>query len=222
MSIVTGSAGVRILSPSRSPGSVTAVSFGGDVADAVVPPVERDDAELGELLRELLADRPLQHLEAACGVVEQERQAERGELRHQARGRALAVGGEVERAGAQAGQHRDVVAELLGARDVDLDLAAGLLRDQLGELLGGDAARVAGCRAVAERQRGLRDGAAGQQCGRGEQRGGGARQQVTTGRGTDIDQLSLVHGARARPEARRASSLRLGAECAARAAPRLC
>ena len=38
----------------------------------------------------------------------------------------------VKRAGAQAGQHRHVLAELLRARDVDGDLAAGLLCDQLG------------------------------------------------------------------------------------------
>ena len=61
----------------------------------------------------------------------------------QARGSTLAVGGDVERAGAQAGQHRDVVAELLGAGDVHRHAAVRFSLDQLGEGLGRE--RCADC-----------------------------------------------------------------------------
>jgi hypothetical protein len=67
--------------------------LGGDVADAVVPPAERDDAQVLELARQLLADRPVHDRERLIGVFEQEGQTERRKLRNESRGGALAVGG---------------------------------------------------------------------------------------------------------------------------------
>jgi hypothetical protein len=83
---------------------------------------------------------------------EQEGQAEGRQLGHHRGDRALAVDRHVERARAQAGQHGDVAAELLRAGDPHLDAAVALLAQLRRHAVGGDAARVAGRRAVAERE----------------------------------------------------------------------
>ena len=158
---------------------------------------------------------PSQHLVRLRRVLEDERQAEGGDLGDEAGGGALAVGGQVERAGPHAGQHRDVVAELLGAGDVDDDLAVGALGHHLGEGLGRDGARVARRGAVAEgqRRRGARPARA-----EGQRRGGdgdaGALEEGPA-IGSDGHGVSLLVGLRwsqrlVRREQARGADSRLG------------
>ena len=105
-----------------------------------------------QLARDLLPDRAVDDAVGGLAVREQEGQAEGGQFRHHGRDRALAVHRHVERAGAQAGQHGEVVAELRRAGDAHLDAAAAALAQQRCHAVGRDAARVAGRRAVAERE----------------------------------------------------------------------
>ena len=153
MSTVIGSAGVRILRPFRSSGLLMG-SLELLVCRIPLSHQSSDDhADACEFLGQFFADRPVEHLDGGLGVREQKGQAERSELRHQAGRGALTVRRQVERSRSQAGQHRHIVSELLGAGDLDGDVAAGALRDHFGEGFGREGAGVARRGAVPKCQR---------------------------------------------------------------------
>ena len=127
----------RSLSPAKSSAFSIGTAAVGHLAKAVLPEAQADQPLVGQLGQQLLPERAVQQASASSPLCEQERQVDQPERLqpvdvHQ---RRSVRHGHLQRAALQRRDHGDVVAQRAAGEQLDLDLAAALLRQEIAELL---------------------------------------------------------------------------------------
>jgi hypothetical protein len=112
--------------------------------EAVFEIAEADEPSLGQLLKELLADRPVQDRVRLLLVLEQEGCVEEGEVLDVAGKQAGDQDGHLDRAALECGDDLEVAAQGTAREGPDLHLPAALLGHELGQPLGPQPDRVVG------------------------------------------------------------------------------
>jgi hypothetical protein len=112
--------------------------------EAVLEVAEADEPSLGQLLQELLADRPVQDRVRLLLVLEQEGCVEEGEVLDVAGKQAGDQDGHLDRAALECGDDLEVATQGTAREGSDLHLPAALLGHELGQPLGTQSDRVVG------------------------------------------------------------------------------